>query len=87
MEFFVYTIEHVELLKEIIGDTLCRPQTAPPANLDTMAEALALAAIHLFPILNFKETKGLFKEFLTQNNYIFFDGFLRICIFEKESYQ
>ena len=74
MEIFVYTMEHEELLTEKLGPKEARK------NLKTAANALTQAALVLFPNLDFAKTHGIFWEFLVQNNYIYFDGFLRICL-------
>jgi hypothetical protein len=72
----VFTIEHEDFLqKEINPNDLMKPETA--------AKALASAAGKLDENLNLQEATALFQDFLTENDHIFFDGFLRVCIYDK----
>jgi len=50
---------------------------------DAAAKALASAAVNLDKNLDLQETRTKFKDFLIENDHIFFDGFLRICVYDK----
>jgi len=72
----IFTADHEELLYERIGqnDLEC-PKTA--------AVALARAAVKLDNNLDLQDTTDLFLDFLKENDHIYFDGFLRICVYDS----
>jgi len=72
----VFTIDHEDFLySQISEDDLKSPKTA--------AEALAEATVVIDKNLDLQEVKTKFLDFLIKNDHIFFDGFLRICIYDK----
>jgi hypothetical protein len=71
----IFTIGHEDFLyREITENDLKSTETA--------AAALACAACKLDEGLDLQETEALFQDFLKENDHIFFDGFLRICIYD-----
>jgi len=72
MEIFVYTVEHKELLKSIFERF--------EDNAECAASALSIAACKLDNKLGFANTKAVFADFLQENNHLYFDGFVRICL-------
>jgi len=67
MDIYVYTTQHEELLARELS-----------AGVD--AAALARAAVWVKNDLDFDSTKKAFANFLQESNYLYFDGFVRICL-------